>query len=80
MISKKCFSIFINQEQLLKLPLYKILSINYSEKTRAKLIFGKKGKNDGDLVWPCDVSINHFNKQILVSDSGVELELKGVKI
>ncbi len=45
-------------------------AINYSEKTRAKLIFGKKGKNDGDLVWPCDVSINNFNKQILVSDSG----------
>lgn len=45
-------------------------SIDYSLKTRAKLIFGKKGRNNGDLIWPCDVSINQFNNQIVVSDSG----------
>lgn len=45
-------------------------SVDYSTKRRAKLIFGKKGKNNGDLIWPCDVCINQFNNQIAVSDSG----------
>ena len=45
-------------------------SIEYGNKTRAKLIIGKQGREQAEFIWPIDVSINQFNNQILVADSG----------
>jgi hypothetical protein len=43
--------------------------INYKSKTKAKLIIGKQGRDNGELIWPIDVAINQFNNQIIISDS-----------
>ncbi len=45
-------------------------SVDYTGKTKAKLIVGKQGRENAEFVWPTDVSINVFNEQILVADSG----------
>jgi len=45
-------------------------SIDYTGKTKAKLIIGKQGRENSEFVWPTDVSVNIFNGQILVADSG----------
>ena len=45
-------------------------SIDYGSKVRAKLIIGKQGRDQAEFIWPIDVSINQFNNQILVADSG----------
>jgi hypothetical protein len=43
--------------------------VNYHHKKRAKLIFGKQGKQDGEFIWPVDVAVNQFNNQIVIADS-----------
>ena len=43
--------------------------VNYSAKTRAKMIIGKQGRENGQFIWPVDISINNFNSQIIVADS-----------
>lgn len=43
--------------------------VNYSAKTRAKLIIGRQGRDNGQFIWPVDISINSFNSQIIVADS-----------
>lgn len=45
-------------------------SVDYASKSKAKTIIGKQGRENGEFVWPVDVSINHFNDQILIADSG----------
>jgi hypothetical protein len=43
--------------------------VNYHHKKRAKIIFGKQGKQDGEFIWPVDVAVNQFNNQIVIADS-----------
>lgn len=45
-------------------------SVDYTSKIKAKTIIGKQGRENGEFVWPVDVSINQFNDQILIADSG----------
>jgi hypothetical protein len=45
-------------------------SVDYATKTNAKLIIGKQGRENSEFVWPIDVTVNSFNGQILVADSG----------
>ena len=45
-------------------------SINYATKTRAKYIFGRQGRQDGEFIWPVDVCVNLFNNHLFFTDSG----------
>lgn len=45
-------------------------STNYAAKTRAKNIFGRQGRQDGEFIWPVDVCVNQFNSHLFFTDSG----------
>lgn len=45
-------------------------SVDYASKTSAKLIIGKQGRENSEFVWPIDVTLNTFNGQLLIADSG----------
>jgi len=43
--------------------------INYSAKTKAKLIIGRQGREPGEFVWPIGVNITPSAPHIMVADS-----------